>query len=49
MIAPFGAGVMSTVGFLVAPLAFDLCVRGARRWTTLDWRAANALLARDGD
>ncbi|MGC1687709.1 MAG: hydantoinase/oxoprolinase family protein [Candidatus Acidiferrales bacterium] len=44
-IAPLGAGVMSTIGFLVAPLAFDF----ARSWrapiTGLDWERANALLA----
>jgi N-methylhydantoinase A len=44
MIAPLGAGVMSTVGFLTAPLSFDF----VRSWRTplegLDWRHANALL-----
>jgi len=44
-IVPLGAGVMSTIGFLVAPLAFDF----ARSWRTplasLDWERANALLA----
>ena len=30
MIAPLGAGVMSTVGFLTAPLAFDF----VRSWRT---------------
>jgi len=44
-IAPLGAGVMSTIGFLVAPLAFDF----ARSWRAplagLDWQRANALLA----
>jgi N-methylhydantoinase A len=43
-IAPLGAGVMSTIGFLAAPLAFDF----ARSWRTplagLDWNRANALL-----
>ncbi|MFZ0038132.1 MAG: hydantoinase/oxoprolinase family protein [Candidatus Acidiferrales bacterium] len=43
-IAPLGAGVMSTIGFLVAPLAFDF----ARSWRApiagLDWQRANALL-----
>jgi N-methylhydantoinase A len=43
-IAPLGAGVMSTIGFLVAPLAFDF----ARSWraplASLDWERANALL-----
>ena len=44
-LAPFGAGVMSTVGFLVAPIAFDF----VRSWRTplaaLDWPRANQLLA----
>ena len=44
LIAPLGAGVMSTVGFLSAPLAFDF----VRSWTTeigeLDWSRANELL-----
>jgi N-methylhydantoinase A len=43
-VAPFGAGVMSTVGFLSAPLAFDF----VRSWRAplqgLDWHRANALL-----
>ncbi len=43
-IAPLGAGVMSTIGFLAAPLAFDF----ARSWRTplagLEWQRANALL-----
>jgi N-methylhydantoinase A len=42
-IAPLGAGVLSTVGFLVAPLAFDF----ARSWRAplagLDWLRANSL------
>jgi N-methylhydantoinase A len=45
MIAPLGAGVLSTVGFLVAPLAFDF----VRSWPApldgLDWTRARALLA----
>ena len=44
LLAPLGAGVMSTVGFLSAPLAFDF----VRSWTTdlteLDWDRANSLL-----
>jgi N-methylhydantoinase A len=44
LIAPLGAGVMSTVGFLSAPLAFDF----VRSWTTqldsLNWDQANELL-----
>ena len=44
LLVPLGAGVMSTVGFLSAPLAFDF----VRSWVTpldgLDWSRANALL-----
>jgi N-methylhydantoinase A len=43
-IVPLGAGVMSTIGFLAAPLAFDF----ARSWRTplagLDRQRANAVL-----
>ena len=43
LLAPLGAGVMSTVGFLTAPLAFDF----VRSWVTeledIDWRKVNAL------
>lgn len=45
LIAPFGAGVLSAVGFLTAPLAFDF----ARTWRAelgeLDWEQTNSLLA----
>ena len=45
LLAPLGAGVMSTVGFLSAPLAFDF----VRSWTIdlseIDWSKANQLLA----
>jgi N-methylhydantoinase A len=45
MIAPLGAGIMSTVGFLTAPTAFDF----ARPWRVeldrVDWPRANRLLA----
>ena len=45
LLAPLGAGVMSTVGFLSAPLAFDF----VRSWRALldglNWPRANALLA----
>ena len=44
LLVPLGAGVMSTVGFLSAPLAFDF----VRSWTTeldaIDWQRANSLL-----
>ena len=43
LLAPLGAGVMSTVGFLSAPLAFDF----VRSWVTtlddIDWTRANQL------
>ena len=37
LIAPFGAGVMSTVGFLVAPLAFDFVRTWPAPLDALDW------------
>jgi N-methylhydantoinase A len=44
LLAPLGAGIMSTVGFLTAPLAFDF----VRSWVTelevLDWGEVNSLL-----
>lgn len=44
LMAPLGAGVMSTVGFLSAPLAFDF----VRSWPVglddIDWEQANGLL-----
>src|SRR5438876_7619897 len=45
LIAPFGAGVMSAVGFLTAPLAFDFVRTSRGRIDQLDWQEANALLA----
>ena len=44
LIAPFGAGVMSTVGFLVAPLAFDFVRSWPTPLDTLDWDRAEGLL-----
>ena len=44
LIAPFGAGVISTVGFLVAPLAFDFVRTWRVRLDRLAWAQANALL-----
>ena len=44
MIAPFGAGVMSAIGFLTAPLAFDYVRTWPARLDELDWQKANALL-----
>lgn len=45
MIAPFGAGVMSAVGFLTAPLAFDFVRSSPGRIDQLDWQEVNALLS----
>ncbi len=39
MIAPFGAGVTSTVGFLSAPLQFDFVRTSYGRLDELDWAA----------
>jgi N-methylhydantoinase A len=41
---PFGAGVMSTVGFLSAPLAFDFVRSWRATLDDLDWARANMLL-----
>jgi N-methylhydantoinase A len=43
MIAPFGAGVTSTVGFLTAPLAFDFVRSAYGRMVELDWRQVNEI------
>ncbi len=45
MIAPFGAGVMSAVGFLTAPLAFDFVRSWPGHIDQLDWQEVNALLS----
>jgi N-methylhydantoinase A len=45
LIAPFGAGVMSAVGLLTAPLAFDFVRSWPGRIDQLDWQKANALLS----
>ena len=45
LIAPFGAGVMSAVGFLTAPLAFDFVRSWPGRINQLDWHEVNALLS----
>ena len=45
LIVPFGAGVMSAVGFLTAPLAFDFVRSWRGRLDALDWQRANELLA----
>jgi N-methylhydantoinase A len=43
LIAPFGAGVMSAVGFLSAPLAFDFVRSFPGRLGDLDWKRVNTL------
>ncbi len=45
LLAPLGAGVMSTVGFLSAPLAFDFVRSWAVELNAIDWAQANRLLA----
>ena len=45
LIAPFGAGVTSTVGFLAAPLSFDFVRSYYARLEQLDWRHLNQLYA----
>jgi N-methylhydantoinase A len=44
LLAPLGAGVTSTVGFLAAPLAFDFVRSWRGQLNTLDWAHANTLL-----
>jgi N-methylhydantoinase A len=51
LISPVGAGVGSTFGLLVAPLAFDFVRSAYSRLDNLDWNFANGLLeemAREG-
>ena len=43
MLAPLGAGVMSTVGFLSAPLAFDFVRSWSVEFGEIDWHRANEL------
>jgi N-methylhydantoinase A len=45
VIAPFGAGVGSTMGFLTAPLAFDFVRSSIEEIQALDWTRVNALFA----
>lgn len=45
LIVPLGAGVMSAVGFLTAPLAFDFVRSWRSRIDGLDWQQANALFS----
>jgi N-methylhydantoinase A len=44
LISPFGAGVGSTFGLLVAPLAFDFVRSAYSRLDSLDWDFVNSLL-----
>lgn len=44
VIAPLGAGVMSTVGFLTAPTAFDFVRPWRVQLARIDWQRANRLL-----
>jgi N-methylhydantoinase A len=44
LIAPVGAGVGSTFGLLVAPLAFDFVRSAYSRLDGMDWKFASALL-----
>ncbi len=43
-IVPYGAGVMSAIGLLTAPLAFDFVRSWSSRLDALDWQEVNALL-----
>ena len=44
IIYPFGAGVMSAIGFLSAPLAFDFVRSRPFRMEEIDWSTVNALI-----
>jgi N-methylhydantoinase A len=43
LVVPSGAGVMSAIGFLAAPVAFDFARSFPGRLDTLDWARVNAL------
>jgi N-methylhydantoinase A len=45
LIVPSGAGVMSAIGFLAAPIAFDFTRSFPGRLDTLDWARVNGLIA----
>jgi N-methylhydantoinase A len=45
LIVPLGAGIMSTLGFLSAPTAFDFVRPWRSEVSALDWAKAEALLA----
>jgi len=44
LIIPSGAGVMSAIGFLAAPIAFDFARSFPGRIETLDWARVNGLI-----
>ena len=44
LLIPIAAGVMSAIGFLSAPLAFDFVRSAYSRLDELDWQFANSLL-----
>ena len=44
LIVPLGAGVMSTVGFLSAPIAFDFVRSSTARLSEIDWDHVNSML-----
>jgi N-methylhydantoinase A len=44
LVVPSGAGVMSAIGFLAAPVAFDFARSFPGRLDALDWARVNALL-----
>jgi N-methylhydantoinase A len=44
IIVPAGAGVMSAIGFLAAPVAFDFARSFPSRLDTMDWARVNALI-----
>ncbi|NBT94515.1 MAG: hypothetical protein EBT47_05830, partial [Chloroflexi bacterium] len=45
IVVPYGAGVGSTIGFLVAPVSFDFVRSYYTRLDTCDWHAVAGLLA----
>jgi len=46
IVYPFGAGVMSAVGFLTAPLAFDFVRSSPARLESIAWDEVNGLLSK---
>ena len=48
LVVPSGAGVMSAMGFLAAPIAFDFTHSFPGRLDALDWARVNGLAHRDG-